>query len=686
MLRRRLFGGALAAMAVAFATPGLRHLDFTRLAGGKSTSFLQPAVDRAAARLVPFYPITPAERLKAFRELNFHPHGLYLPDDELARQSLVLKVREIGQVTEADRRLRAYLELQKQTEQWQAAGIPGHWNGQQAIARSNARFRIAAQGRRAGKTTEAAMEAIACAYVRPRSWVWLVGPTMKLADRAFEKVLTSIQDLGLETRSIKNSGQDKLIVLANGAKLEGISAENVWSMAGAAIDFAVIDEAAQIYPETWTRGVLPPLTDRNGQALLISSWEGEGDFFQKKAIEAEADRIMYGSEAAWELFRDASYDVNFYAFPQGERTPALEQAAKEMDPIEYLEQFGAIPATSRDRVFPEFKERVHVGTGDAYDYNSNLPVVLVADPSGGANPYAILAIQDYGDHVVIFDEFYESHMSTEEIAPVLAEKPWLHARKVNKETEPDRWQIDNCDDMIVDSASPEEIRRWTKMGFPAYAVPEKPEVPDRIPLMKNWLRDPTRFRFFYLKRQREVLEQMGRTEDDLVFMDREQRNALVIRIEMTLSDNEMDAATLRWLRSCAKVRVHQRCIHTIEEFKTYQFPKKRRLNMNYKEVPRDWMNHSMDGYGYYLWTKKRFADEEGQEGYDYSSFEVVPDEIPDDPTDPTVYREGVDKFLSSPSPAMTANDRAHLFTQQYRREIYTHPMAAVSYLEPAGRR
>ena len=48
-------------------------------------------------------------------------------------------------------------------------------------------------------------------------------------------------------------------------------------------------------------------------------------------------------------------------------------------------------------------------------------------------------------------------MSTEEIAPVLAGKPWLKARRVNKDTEPDRWAVDGCDDMIVDSAVPEEI-------------------------------------------------------------------------------------------------------------------------------------------------------------------------------------------------------------------------------------
>lgn len=667
------------------ATPELRHLDFTRLAKASGGGgFLQNVEDRAAARLVPFTPITPEERFRAFKALNFHPHGLFIPDDELARQSLIRRVREIGAIDFPDARQRAYLQLQEQTEDWQKIGIPGHWNGQQAIARSTARFRIAAQGRRAGKTTEAAMEAIGVAWIRPRSWVWLAAPTIKLADRAFEKVLTTIQDLGLETRSINNSGQNKVIILANGSKIEAISLENVWSAAGAAIDFAVIDEAAQIVPEAWTRAILPPLTDRNGQALLISSWEGEGDFFQKKAIEAEADRLQFGSAAAWELFKDASYDVNFYAFPQGEQTPALIQAAKEMDPVDYLEQFGAIPATSRDRVFPEFKDRVHVGDGDAYDYNPILPVTLACDPSGGANPYCVLAIQDYGDHVVVFDEFYESHMSTEEIAPVLASRPWLVCRKVDDEAGQDKWEIDNCKDMIVDSAVPEEIRRWVKMGFPAYGVPNKPQVPDRLPLMKNWLRDPIRFRYFYKKREAEVLESMGKSPDDLVFMNREERNSLVIRIEETLSDGDrMTNETMRALRGCSRVRVHRRCQNFIQEAKTYGYPKKRRLNMNYREVPRDWMNHAMDAFGYYLWDKKRFANEEGQESYDYNALESIPDDEDGVIYDVDRRQEGVNAWIAATSPARTFEDRTHMFTTYLRERTLANTMAARSYLSLA---
>lgn len=668
------------------ATKELRGLDFTRLASKKGGGFLQSYEDRAQARLVPFTPITPEERLAAFKRLNFYPNGLYIPDDEDERFKLLETVREVGEIPFPDARLRAYHKLQEECERQEAAGVVGRWSGQQALARSRARFRIAAFGRRAGKTTEAAFEAIAVAYVRPRSWIWLAAPTIKLADRAFQKVLETVQDLGLETRSQRDSSQDKVIILENGSKIEALSLENIWSAAGAAIDFAVIDEAAQVMPEAWTRAILPPLTDRNGQALLISSWEGEGDFFEQKAREAEADRLAHGTEAAWELFQDASYDVNFYAFPQGEKTPALIQAAKEMDPIDYLEQFGAIPATSRDRVFPEFKEKVHAGEGPGFEYNPLLPVILTVDPSGGANPYAILALQDYGDHVVIFDEIYETHRSTEELAPILCDREWLHAREVTpQEGVSQQWEIDNCTDMIVDSAVPEEARRWIKMGFPAYGVPEKPPIPDRIPLMKNWLRDPVRFRYFYSLREADVLHQMGiESFVDVRMLPAETRRAIAIRVEESLSDNNMSRETRRQLISCSRVRINKRnCPNTVAEFKAYSYPKKKRLNMNYQEKPRDWMNHAMDAYGYYLWTKKRFAFEEEPTGFDYLSIEQIPFDDEEAPASSDIRREGKNPYLV-PATVPTSQDRASAWLDEMRAMTQYANRLGYSYFGTAG--
>ena len=604
--------------------PGLAGLDFTRLARTSSDDWLRAWEDRAAARVAPFKAVDPEERLAAFKHFNFRPHGLFIPQDVDQEREIRRRLRWIGERETPDDRLREYHALQDETETWSRAGIPGHWTGQQALARSRARFRIAAWGRRGGKTTEAAMEAIGVAYMRPRSWIWLAAPTMRLVSRAFDKVMETIRDHGLKTRTVRDTNQEKLCILDNGARLEGVSLENVWSAAGAAIDLAIIDEAAQIYPEAWSRAILPPLTDRNGQALLISSWEGEGDFFHQKALDARAEMVEYGTKAAWEMFQDASYDINFYAFPQGRQSPALVQAAKEMEPYEFLEQFGGIPASARERVFPEFKEKVHVTD---VDYNPDLPIVLAVDPSGGGNPYCILAIQEYTDMTVIFDEIYETHRSTEEIAEILASRSWLQAKQIS----PDgallpQWEIEGVSDMICDSAQPEEMRRWQRMGFPAYCIEKKPQIPERIPFMRNQLRDPVRFFRFYRSRVNLLLEDMAMEPDTDHLLNEAEQRAIVIQVEEGLNDEHLLGETLSYLRSCSRMRIDRHCTFTTTEFKSYTYGRRRQTNENLKEIPRDWMNHAMDAWGYYVWVKKRFEGEpEGGQSYSYLDTHIEPD-------------------------------------------------------------
>jgi len=609
--------------------PGLSGLDFSRLSKGDAADWLKIWEDRASARLAPFRPMTPEERLEGFNKFNFRPHGIFVPEDEEQEREVRRRLRWVGDRVTPDERLREYHQLQDETAAWQQMGMAGHWTGQQALARSRARFRIAAWGRRGGKTTEAAMEAIVVADARPRSWIWLAAPTMKLVSRAFDKVMEMVRDHGLKTRTIRDTNQEKLCILDNGARLEGISLDNIWTAAGAAIDLAIIDEAAQVYEAAWTRAILPPLTDRNGQALLISSWQGEGDFFWTKAMDARSEMVRDGEEASWEMFQDASYDINFYAFPQGRQTPALLQASKEMEAYEFLEQFGGIPAASRDKVFPQFKEKVHVTD---VEYNSDLPLIFAVDPSGGSNAYCVLILQEYTDMTVVLDEIYETHRSTEEIAEILASKPYVKAKQISPEGALlPQWEIEGVSDMICDSAQPEEMRRWQRMGFPAYCIEKKPKVSERLPFMRNMLRDPVRFYRFYRSRVNRVLEEMECEPDTDHEMTQEEQRAIAIQVEEGLNDEHLLGETLAYLRSCARIRISRHCTHMIEEFKVYTFDKRAKsTNENYLEQPRDWMNHAMDAWGYYVWMKKRFEGEPEAESYSYLETHREPDIDEDD--------------------------------------------------------
>lgn len=567
-------------------------LDFGRLleppAEEARDELLRPMQERALARVSILQPITPSERLDAFERLGFKPHGIFLPDDWDLREKILKAQLVIGSIPDEkiDERLARYFEFQAWTGTLDGK-MPGHWTGQQGVTRSQARFRLVAWGRRGGKTTLAACEALGVAIMRPRSWVWLAAPTMDGVSRSFDMVMRMIDDLGLETITRRDSEQTKLVVLQNGAKIEGVSLDNIKTVAGTVIDLAVIDEAAQVDPLAWERAIMPPLTDHKGQALLISSYEGEDNFFYAKALAAKAEQKEYGTESEWDAFQDATYDVNFFLAPQGINSPSIIRARREMTPENFLEQYGAIPAGAKSRVFPEFKEHVHVGD---YPYNPDHPVILAVDPSGGSNPYAIVPIQDYGDRLYVIDEIYESHCTFEELDPLIRTKEWAA----------------NITDVVVDNALPAEIERWVNAGWPAFPVFEKPLVADRLPLMRRWLREPARYYLFHRERINFFLRQQGREDNTDHLMRPEELRALMTYVEESLNNEKLTEEDTQRLRGCARLFINQACINTIVEIKGYKYHPQRKFQVNFREDPQKKNDHIMDALGYMLWHFKRF--------------------------------------------------------------------------------
>lgn len=557
----------------------LESLDFSRLLSDKRSP-LQSVREQAQARIARFQPITPEERLQSFLKIGYRPHGLFVPTDPEARRELTLRMAGVGSIEHPDARMRAYFSLQDETEMWEAAGVPGKWTGQQGIARSAAPFRLVAFGRRSGKSYHAAREVICVAMFRPRSWCWIAAPTMDLVSRVFDMVIVLLGDLGVKPTVCRNSTQEKLVVLPNGAKIEGVSLDRPGSAAGAAVDFVVIDEAAQVEAAAWVRDILPPLTDRNGQALLISSWEGEDNFFYEQAVRAQES----GDGSTWDYFTAPSWE-NFFEFPRGRKDTKITRMERETPALDFLEQYGAIPARRKGLVYPEFKERVHVGN---FPFNPDHPVRLAVDPSGGANPYAVAVLQDYGDLVVQIDEFYEPLVIAENVVAKLQARPW--------------WGM--VTDVVIDSASPQEIWRWGAMGCPAFPVPEKPQVWQRLPYVRRLLRNPNRFHEFYRKKVNAALDSMGYPPDLDKELSPEKQQALAIQVEESLSDQNLTDDDVEALRGCAKFFIDRRCVNTIKEYKNYTFGKERRAR-DPRENPADKDDHIMDATGYYCWTYKR---------------------------------------------------------------------------------
>lgn len=607
---------------------------------------------RADANLYRFQTVTVDERFQGFKLMGFRPHGLFVPDDEALALELRKRLLSIGDYAEGapdakqaeQLRMAEYAELQDQSATWQLEGVEGKWSGQQAVARSEARFRIVAWGRRGGKTTYAAAEALGIARLRPRSWVWLAAPISKLTGRAFDYVVNWCHDLGWADEKgyrERNQTQEKEITLSNGSRIEGISLENYLSAAGAAIDFAIIDEAAQIVPEAWYRAILPPLIDRNGGALLISSYEGEGDFFSNKVLEVEkeAERakvLGFDYSKQWEIFEAASYEVNFYAFPQGIHTKSLEDARKEMPVADFMEQFGAKVAASRERVYPEFREIVHVG---AFPFNKEHPVRLACDPSSGANPYALLAIQDYGEYIVVIDELYELGTKVEDYDPILRRRPWAQ----------------NVENMVLDWHWPHDIVRWNELGWRAFPC-QPHQIEEGIPVVKTMFRNGANYDRFYRMRLNFFLQKYGHEPNSDRLLPEDRLKEILTEVESSLATDNLSHADVDALRDCSRIFVDRKCVSFINEAKVYSYRKRRALNQNFQEKPRAFMDHLMDALRYYIWTFHRFnANEDMPKLRSYMTLRL-PDSVMDE----------VDPQLPPPDPQVVMGQR----WLQYHRDLH----------------
>ena len=188
---------------------------------------------------------------------------------------------------DAQRLLDLYAEnpaaFQRLMEMVQKRAIVLHDGGQKDVFYSKARFKVMNCGRRWGKTVLAAK--IIISKTRKKSqMLWWVAPTYKIVKRGYDEVLRQLPEGVLAKPAPPSSnfdaGRSVILHFKNGTKMEFYSAERPEGMLGAAVDFAVLDEAAIMKPHIWNQIISPTLIDHKGGALMISTPRGKNWFYK----------------------------------------------------------------------------------------------------------------------------------------------------------------------------------------------------------------------------------------------------------------------------------------------------------------------------------------------------------------------------------------------------------------------
>lgn len=166
---------------------------------------------------------------------------------------------------------------------------------QRRIYDSESRFRVAACGRRFGKTTVGERSIIKRAVQGEHAW-WLA-PTFDMTRRSWRAIKWKVRPLNCEVRE-----SEYTIRFPTGGVIEVKSTHAYENLRGAGLDFALLDEAAFMHPDVWPQIVRPMLLERKGHALFLSSPFGRNHFFDLYSLGLDPN------EPEWEAFHFTSYD------------------------------------------------------------------------------------------------------------------------------------------------------------------------------------------------------------------------------------------------------------------------------------------------------------------------------------------------------------------------------------------
>ena len=210
-------------------------------------------------------------------------------------------------------------------------------DAQMQIFKSSARFKIAACGRRFGKSYLAGWMLLIEALQSNSKDVAYIAPTFQMGKDIMWGIL---KDIGSQViKSVhENTG---VVTLVNDRKIYVKGSDRPDTLRGQGYAFLVLDEYATMKPETWDVILRPTLADVKGKALFIGTPAGKNHFY-KLWIDAKEDK-----SGEWEAFSFNSTD-NAFLDPE-----EIQAAKKTMSTQAFLQEFEASFQSFSGGVFKE---------------------------------------------------------------------------------------------------------------------------------------------------------------------------------------------------------------------------------------------------------------------------------------------------------------------------------------------
>lgn len=293
-------------------------------------------------------------------------------------------------------------------------GYEPHSEGQRRFHDCTSRFRLAACGRRYGKSTMVARD------LEPRMFIpgmryWIVGPTYDLGEKEFRVIWDDLivkmqlgKHKGVKKAYNKKQGEMR-IELPNRTIVEVRSAQHPDTLVGDNLDHVIMSEAAKHRDDTWQKYIRAALSDRRGTADFASTPEGMNWFHQMYEMGIDPGFPDYAA------FHFPSWE-NPIVYPGGRQDPeilAIERStSKEFFNQEIAADFGSFVGA----IYTDFDKEVHVQRHTFRPEWKN----YIAFDWGFTSPLAAVEFQvSPSDEMWIWREHYMSYRTVKEHCDIL---------------------------------------------------------------------------------------------------------------------------------------------------------------------------------------------------------------------------------------------------------------------------
>ena len=238
---------------------------------------------------------------------------------------------------------------------------------QQRAWQSPHRFVVIPAGRRSGKT-ELAKRILVWRALRGsphfRPAFFAAAPTRDQARRIYWNDLKALVPPPL----VQGISEGELVItLTNGARIYVVGMDRPERIEGSPWDGGILDEYANMKPDSWSAHVRPAMSDRMGWTWFIGVPEGRNHYYDLYRM-AQAEMAEGGGDSEWGAYHWVSAEV----LPASE----VEAARRDLDPLSFEQEYEGSFVNFEGQAYYPFDPDLHAVARLAYDTAASLCLCL----------------------------------------------------------------------------------------------------------------------------------------------------------------------------------------------------------------------------------------------------------------------------------------------------------------------